>query len=208
MRPPVWVDDRRGRWSDGEAVLCAVPRMRPGTVLGACVSLLIAGVLLARGFVGALPSRPVYLVLGGALAGTALIGLVVDHVSVVVRAERPDHLLVTELDRSRRYGHSLTLVSVRCDQAIGLEVVSRLRTTDRAWWTGGRLYLLLVETDRDEAVRFVRRLEGLVGPETVRRASFPTDAVTTEGLYACLDGVGELTTRRKMRWDHGPATAS
>lgn len=187
MRRSPWSGyDRRGRWSGGDAVLCAVPRMRPGTVLGCCVSLLVAGVLLARGFVGVLPSRPVYLLLGGVLAGTALLGLVVDHISVVVRAERPDHVLVAELDRSRRHGHPLTLVSVRCDEAVGLEVVSHLRTTDRAWRAGEVLFVLLVETDREGAAPFASRMASLVAPDAIRQASFPADAVTSDGLYARL----------------------
>ncbi len=173
-------------------MLCAVPRMRPGTVLGCCVSLLTAGVLLARGFVGVLPSRPVYLVLGGILAGTALLGLVVDHVSVVVRAERPDHVLVAELDRSRRHGHPLTLVSVQCGEAVGLEIVSHLRTTDRAWRAGEVLFLLLVETDAEGAVPFTTRMASLVAPDAVRRASFPADAVTADGLHARLSRPTEM----------------
>jgi hypothetical protein len=168
-------------------VLCAVPRMRPGTVLGCVVSLLAAGVLLARGFVGMLPSRPVYLLLGGILAGTALLGLVIDHISVVVRAERPDHVLVAELDRSRRHGHPLALVSVPCDDAVGLDVVSHLRTTDRAWRAGDVLFVLLVETDRFGSAPFAARLADLVDPESVRWACFPEDAVTSDGLYARLD---------------------
>lgn len=187
MRRSPWSGyDRRGRWSGGDAVLCAVPRMRPGTVLGCCVSLLVAGVMLARGFVGMLPSRPVYLILGGVLAGTALLGLVVDHISVVVRGERPDHVLVAELDRSRRHGHPLTLVSVRCDDAVALEIVSHLRTTDRAWRAGDVLFVLLVETDRAGAAPFAARLAPLVSTAAVRWASFPTDAVTSDGLYARL----------------------
>lgn len=173
-------------------MLCAVPRMRPGTVLGCCVSLLVAGVLLARGFVGILPGRPVYLLLGGILAGTALLGLVVDHISVVVRAERPDHLLVAELDRSRRHGHSLTLVSVRCGEAVGLEVVSHLRTTDRAWRTGDVLFVLLVETDKEGAAPFASRMASLVAPDAIRQASFPADAMTSSGLYARLSAPTEV----------------
>lgn len=183
--------DRRGRWSGGDAVLCAVPRMRPGTVVGCCVSLLVAGVMLARGFVGMLPSRPVYLALGGVLAGTALLGLVVDHISVVVRGERPDHVLVAELDRSRRHGHPLTLVSIPCDDAVALEVVSHLRTTDRAWRAGGVLFVLLVETDRAGASPFAARLARLVPADAVRWAAFPADAVTSDGLYARLSRPAE-----------------
>lgn len=185
-RSPWSAYDRHGRWSGGDAVLSPVPRMRPGTVLCFCVSLLVAGVLLARGFVGMLPSRPVYLLMGGILAGTALLGLVVDHISVVVRAERPDHVLVAELDRSRRHGHPLTLVSVPCDADVGLEVVSHLRTTDRAWRAGDLLFVLLVETDRDGGLAYADRLTPLVPVDSMRVATFPTDAVTSEGLYRCL----------------------
>ncbi|HEU5149447.1 MAG TPA: hypothetical protein VFU19_03055 [Iamia sp.] len=176
---------RPGRWA-GDTVLCAVPRVRPGTVLGASVTLLVAGVLLARGFVGLLPSRPIYLLLGGVLVATALLGLTVDHVSVVVRPERPDHVLVAELDRSRRHGHALSLVAVRCDAEVALDVVSRLRTTDRAWRTGDVLFVLLVETDRAGAATFAARMAHLVPADAVRWASFPDDAVTSDGLFARL----------------------
>ncbi|QYG92244.1 hypothetical protein HC251_07200 [Iamia sp. SCSIO 61187] len=211
MRRSPWSGyDRRGRWSGGDAVLCAVPRMRPGTVLGCCVSLLVAGVLLARGFVGMLPSRPVYLILGGILAATALLGLVVDHISVVVRGERPDHVLVAELDRSRRHGHPLSLASVRCDDDAALEVVSHLRTTDRAWRAGEVLYVLLVETDRPGAARFAARLAPLVPPTDVRWASFPTDAVTSDGLYSRLADPSDETVepeRGVVIADTGPEAA-
>ncbi len=185
-RPPWSRPDPRARWEGRETVLCAAPRVRPGTVVGCCVSLLVAGVLLARGFVGILPSRPVYLILGGILAGTALLGLVVDHISIVVRRERPDHVLVAELERSRRHGHPLTLVAVRCSDTVGLEVVSRLRTTDRAWRAGSDLFVLLVETPRPGAAPFAERIEALVPREDVRWAAFPDDAVTSEGLFAVL----------------------
>jgi hypothetical protein len=187
MRRPSPRTPTPGRRRGGEAVLCASPRMRPGTVVGCSVSLLAAGVLLARGFIGILPSRPFYLLLGGILAASALLGLVVDHVSVIVRPERPDHVLVTELDRSRRHGHPLSLAAIRCDEAVGLQVVSHTRTTDRSWRARGRLYVLLVDTDADGAAAFAARLAPIVAADDVRWASFPTDALTSEGLYAHLD---------------------
>ncbi len=176
---------RRSRPAE-DAVLSAAPRMRPGTVVGCCVSLLVAGILLARGFVGVLPSRPVYVALGGVLAATALLGLVIDHVSVRVRPDRPDQILVGELERSRRHGHALTLVTIACTHDVGLEVVTRLRTTDRAWRARGVLVVMLVETARPGAVEFLARLGGLVTREDVRVASFPTDAVTVDGLFDAL----------------------
>lgn len=179
---------RPGRWAT-DTVLCAVPRVRPGTVLGASVTLLVAGVLLARGLVGVLPSRPVSLLLGGVLVATALLGLTVDHVSVVVRPEHPDHVLVAELDRSRRHGHPLSLVALRCPAEVALDVVSHLRTTDRAWRTGGVLFAVLVETDGAGAAAFADRVVPLVPPDAVRWASFPEDAVTSDGLYARLGRV-------------------
>lgn len=175
-----------GRGSATDAVLCPAPSMRPGAVVGCCVSLLAAGVLLARGFVGVLPSRPVYLALGGVLAGTALLTLVIDNVAVRVRAERPEHTLIDELGRCRRYGRPLALVEVRCPEQVVLQVVARLRTSDRAWRERGALLLLLTETDRQGAVRFATRLGGLVPLGGVRVASFPEDAVTAHGLVGAL----------------------
>lgn len=169
-----------------DAVLSSRAGMRPGAVIGCCVSLVVAGVLLARGFVGVVPGRPVELLMGGLLAGTALLSLVIDHVAVRVRTERPDHVLVTELDRCRRYGHPLTLAEVRTDEVAALRIVSRLRTPDRAWRVGATLVVLLAETDGAGGLRFVDRLSDLVGANEVRLASFPEDAVTADGLYAAL----------------------
>lgn len=176
----------RGLHPAPDAVLSAKPTMRPGTVIGSSVSLVVAGVLLARGFVGVVPSRPLYLVMGGLLAGTALLSLVIDHVAVRVRAEQPDHALVSELDRSRRYGHPLALVTVRIEEVAGLRVVSRLRATDRAWRAGASLVVLLTDTDHDGAVLFADRLSDLVPSDQISVAAFPEDAVTADGLFASL----------------------
>ncbi len=181
---------RRGRAAAG-AVLSPAAGMRPGAVVGCSISLLVAGVLLARGFIGVLPGRPVYLLLGGLLAGTALLSLVIDHVAVRVRPEHPDHLLVAELDRSRRYQHPLALVTVRSDEVTALQVVSRLRSTDRAWRAGSTLVVLLSETDRRQAELFAARVDDVVDAPDIHVAAFPEDAVTADGLFAVLRGADD-----------------
>ncbi len=163
-------------------VLRPVSAMRSAQVVACSFSLLAAGVLLARGFTGLVPSRPAFLLLGAGLGISAVLGLVIDHVEVRSRRLRPDHVLVDEVNRSRRFGHSLTLLCVTCPEAVSRRVVSRLRSTDWAWREKGKTYVLLVETRRAEAVVLVERIGDLVAVPSVGLASFPDDALTIDGL--------------------------
>ncbi len=170
----------------GERVVRPVATMSRVQVAACSVSLLAAGVLLTHGFIGFVPGRPVFVVLGVVLGATAVAGLTFDHVSVQPIAARPDHVVIEELNRCRRWSHSLTLVSVRCSAEVGDRIVRRMRCEDRAWRQRGRLELLLVETDRIQAEAFLLRLADLVESENVKLASFPEDAVTIDELYARL----------------------
>ena len=172
--------------SHGESVVRPVATMSRVQVAACSVSLLAAGVLLTHGFIGFVPGRPVFVVLGVVLAATAVAGLAFDHVSVQSISARPDHVVMEELNRCRRGSHSLTLMSVRCSAEVGDRIIRRMRCEDRAWRQRGRLELLLVETDRVQAEAFLQRLADLVQTENVRMASFPEDAVTIDDLYACL----------------------
>ena len=177
---------RAARSVRADGVLRPVSTLRPGQVAACSASLLVAGILLTRGFIGVLPGRPVFVLAGLALAVSAVLGLAVDHVAVRHSPERPDEVLATEVHRSRRHGHRLALVSIECDEATGLEVVRRIRITDRAWRRRNRLVVLLVETDRAGVDGFVERIADLVEPVRVLASVFPDDAITVEGLEAGL----------------------
>ncbi len=160
----------------------AVHGVRPGQVLACSMSLLCAGVLLTRGFIGLVPGRPVYVVLGVVLAGSALWALSVDHVGLRVTADRPLDLLTDEVNRSRRFGHPLTVVHARCDPATATEMAKQMRACDRAWHRRGGLAIMLVETDGRGARSVVDRIAEVVDLADVRVVTFPDDALTVPQL--------------------------
>ena len=162
------------------------PTMKPGSVAACSMSLLVAGFLLTRGFIGFNPGRPLFLVLGVLLAVSATVGLAADHVAVRISREHPRDVLAGELSRSRRYGHPMTLVSVRCDPDMGTRIIARMRGCDRAWRDRGELRLLLSETNRAAVLGFVDRIDDLAPSDRVRSATFPDDALTVEGLERAL----------------------
>ncbi|MEO6987991.1 MAG: hypothetical protein ABI239_05015, partial [Aquihabitans sp.] len=160
--------------------------MQGGQVLASSITLIASGVLLTRGFTGLTPARPVFLILGMILVASALLGLGLEHVEVRSVRRAPDHVLVDEFHRSRRFDHPLSLVRVRCDEFGGQRVIARLRGTDRAWRQRGWLYVLLPETDGEGADLLVSRISAVLPNAVTQRASFPDDAVTVDGLYEAL----------------------
>jgi hypothetical protein len=160
--------------------------MKPGQLLACSVSLVVAGLLLTRGFIGINPGRPLFVFLGVVLAASATVGLAVDHVSIRATAQSPADLLAAELGRSRRYGHPLCLVAVVCDEGTSDEIIRRLRGTDRAWRQRNGLRLLLPETDRQDVLGFAARMEPVLRGCEVRAAVFPVDGLTAEGLEDAL----------------------
>ena len=160
--------------------------MKPGQLVACSVSLVVAGLLLTRGFIGFNPGRPLFVVLGVILAASATIGLAVDHVRVRPTRDHPSDVFASELTRSRRYGHPLGLMAIECDDDEAAErIVSRMRGSDRAWRHHG-LRILLPETDWDGVIGFAERLEDEVGVAGIRAAVFPYDALTMEGLEDAL----------------------
>lgn len=174
---------------NGDVVMRPVSAMRSGQVVACSVSLVAAGVLLARGFIGVVPGRPVWALIGLGLAASAILGLAIDHVDVRSKRESPDHVLIQEVSRCRRFGHPLSLVSLPCTPETGHRVIGRMRGTDRAWRQRGSIIAMLAETDPDGSADFVRRVSDLVPVDKVRVATFPNDAVTVDGLYAALKPV-------------------
>lgn len=172
--------------SGAAVVFRPVSAMRSGQVIACSFSLLAAGVLLARGFIGLVPGRPVFLLLGLGLGVSAVLGLAIDHVEVRTRAQRPDHVLVDEVNRSRRFGHQLVLVRVDCTEDTARWLVGRLRSTDWAWRRRGATYLLLVETDRAGARELIERQSERLPTSAFRLAVFPDDALTVGALHGAL----------------------
>lgn len=179
---PSTADTRSG----ASVVFRPVSAMRSGQVIACSFSLLAAGVLLARGFIGLIPGRPVFLLLGLGLGVSAVLGLAIDHVEVRTRAQRPDHVLVDEVNRSRRFGHQLVLVRVDCTENTARWLVGRLRSTDWAWRRRGETYLLLVETDRTGARELIERQSARLPTSAFRLAVFPDDALTVGALHGAL----------------------
>lgn len=169
-----------------EGVMRPVSAMQGSQVVACSVTLIAAGVLLTRGFVGLDPARPVFLVLGGLLVASALLGLGLEHVEVHSVRRPPDHLLIDELHRCRRFGHPLSIVRVRCGEDDGQRLIASLRGTDRAWRQRGWLYVLLVETDGDGAALLMRRIGADLPRSERQRASFPDEAITIDGLHEVL----------------------
>lgn len=171
----------------GETVLSASPRVAPSQLAACTVGLLASGVFLARGFIGLQPGRPAALIAGFVLAAWSVIGLAADHIAVRAAPEKPEEALQRELNRSRRHVHALALVRFLCDAGQATQVIGRLRSTDQAWWDrGNHLVVLLPETERDEAVRFVGRIHDLLPSTPVQLAAFPDDGLTNGALLDAL----------------------
>ena len=169
----------------GGSVLRPEPGMKPGQLVACSVSLVVAGLLLTRGFIGFNPGRPLFLVLGAVLAASATVGLAIDHVRIRTSPERPLAVFAAELSRSRRYGHALAVLAIDCDDFVAERIVGSMRTTDRAWRHHG-LRVLLPETDWDGVHGFAARIEAQVPSSHIRAAVFPDDALTLEGLERAM----------------------
>jgi len=173
-----------------DAVVHAEAGMKAGQLVAGSISLVVAGLLLARGFIGFSPGRPLFVVLGVALAVSATLGLAVDHVRIRPTREHPTEVFASELARSRRYRHHLALLEVAGDAATEDRVVRMLRASDRAWHHHRHLRILLPETDAEGAIGLASRLQHELGLSSVRAATFPADALTMEGLEHALSPVG------------------
>jgi hypothetical protein len=129
--------------------------------------------------------------------------------------EDPWTALGRELDRSRRYGHPLTLVRIAPGEPSGhrslaararregrpgrrrdplaaavAELRATVRSGDLAWADDGAVFLLLPETDARATELMMDRIRvtvPAVGPEAdVRVASFPEHGLTAHGLRAAV----------------------
>ena len=124
--------------------------------------------------------------------------------------EPPSDPLISEIERSRRYRHALTLIRVapgrsapspapwlrpghrRRDPLDELAASLRrcLRSGDVAWSDGSALFVLLPETDTTGAramlARFRRTTPSAAGEPDVRIASFPEHGLTHHALRAAV----------------------
>jgi hypothetical protein len=117
--------------------------------------------------------------------------------------------LSRELDRSRRFDRTFSLIRVGLEGAEGgdeglrtrIESLARsMRSIDSTWKSGTGLYLLLPETDRQAAATLgmrIRRVSPTLLPDSVSIVSFPDDGITSGALLEALDAAPE---RRSQPW--------
>jgi hypothetical protein len=125
--------------------------------------------------------------------------------SVPARPDGPWDTLRLEIDRSRRYRHSVTLVRVvppvvreaprrrgaRDALASSVEAVRAcLRAGDSVWREGDAIFLLLPETERGGADALLARIRGcepaLLADAEMRAAAFPEDGLTCHAVRAAV----------------------
>lgn len=111
--------------------------------------------------------------------------------------------MLEEIERSRRYGHSCSVIRLAgagggAGDELRADVRARLRVTDRSWHDGTDVWVLLPECDRGAAQAYLGRLAShipavaeLVTGSLVAVAAFPEDALTSGGLMDVLYGVAE-----------------
>lgn len=177
----------------GMATMRPFPSVPLGQLVACSASLIFAGLLLARGFVGFRPGDPMVILFGVVLAVSATLGLSTDHVAVRAVPQRPRDVLTQELNRCRRHAHPMTLMAVRCNEDTSRRIVTRLRTTDHSWWTGPYFVALLPETDRAGAQQMADRISDLVEPANVALALFPEDGLTAQALLDRIAGPAQTS---------------
>lgn len=175
---------------------------------------------LSYGLLGfTVATGPAWRALLAASAATIATALVWQASPAAVSEPRPAQRFAAEIDRSRRYGHVLTLVRIS-GAASRTAISSSFRTADIIWSDGDHLYVAMPETDSEAAWFVVNRL--LVSEEltatAVTIASFPEDALTTHALLAATadpvsldlrDGAVELPylqTTQAQQTNGQPAT--
>lgn len=104
-----------------------------------------------------------------------------------------DQEIHREMYRSRRYGRSIAVVrvsppAVHLGDTRGPNLSSFLRLIDRTWTTDGHMWLLLPESDVDDALGLLDRIRAnaplVLTGRSVGLAIFPETALTLEGLLA------------------------
>lgn len=111
-----------------------------------------------------------------------------------------------EIARARRYDHPLTLVRVELPDEVGRwydRLAPHLREVDVAWRDPSAIWLAVPGADEAAAAPIIARLMR-EAPEfaevaTVRRASFPADALTAGALVGQLLADGDRPIRLPVR---------
>jgi hypothetical protein len=122
--------------------------------------------------------------------------------------------LVQELQRHRRHDRPLTVCRVDLDaiatgdrtpDLIAAAMVPRLRAGERVFAERRDLYLILPETEREQAALVLRRLSVETGvgdlAASFHAATFPDDALTASALARALtrEPVATMESRRRPR---------
>jgi hypothetical protein len=171
------------------------------------VAWIAAGILVGvRLSVGKGPAGIPDVVLVVATIALAAIAVAASNGGTARRAPRelrradPWEPLRRELQRSRRRGHSFTVLRVAGTPALadavarfghaGTPLDSAFRAIDCVWVERGNVYLLLPESDHAAAEGFLRRVAseapGLLSGD-IRMAVFPRDGLTSGAIMAALD---------------------
>jgi hypothetical protein len=135
--------------------------------------------------------------------------------------------LTGELERSRRYDHSFTLVKIdialwlsiepsvrslrrlhRASSATAARLRAELRSVDQVWAVHHEVYVLMPECDRAQADRALGRLGWLdsfdwIDPgfgcrAHIRMAAFPTDGITNAALLRALRRPDRRRTENRL----------
>ncbi|MGH8930444.1 MAG: hypothetical protein ACRDZO_07370 [Egibacteraceae bacterium] len=159
---------------------------------------------------------------GGFLAGRASrhsIETLIEGMRTEIRPQASPPLAVAglsnELERSRRYGHSFTIVKVGARHAAvcgdasrhprGLpsaaahELRAQMRCVDKVWVQRDEVFVLMPECNRTQATRALQRIERsdphLLRLDSVRLAAFPTDGLTIPALIGALERTTDYPAR-------------
>lgn len=145
--------------------------------------------------------------------------------TLALPGEQPSPIAVfeLELERSRRFSHSFTILRVETDPALGgywphetpSATASRLRqwvrSVDVVWEHGSSVYVLMPECNQTQAAEALARIieldPGFCRPGRVRTAVFPSDGLTIHALLRALETstglgseVGNLTPAGQIAW--------
>lgn len=113
--------------------------------------------------------------------------------------ELPVAVLARELARSRRYGHPLALIAIippngrpRAAADAATRICRHVRAVDSIWASPGGVFILLPESDGDDASALLARLRleaaDAVDGVTTHVAAFPEDALTAAALLESACG--------------------
>lgn len=144
--------------------------------------------------------------LGAAVALVSAVALYRPSGARGAMAEEGWRAFEREIARARRYEHPLTLVRIELPDETARwydRLALYLREVDVAWHDSSAIWLAVPGADEGSAVPIIARLmheaPDLATVATVRRASFPADALTAGALVGQLLADGDRPTRLPVR---------